>query len=95
MYKVIISLVLALILGGIQLFIDKDESDKDIENKNYPIKPLAVFASVFIITYMGQTLIFNGGISMPIGGSNPFIDSTNKLEFEKMIQNIQTGEAPF
>jgi hypothetical protein len=55
---------------------------------------------------MGQTLILNGGISMPnpvkgisSGGNNSavqnVVESMDKVAFEKMMQNVQTGEAPF
>lgn len=111
MYKLIISLVLSVILAGIQYFIDKDDSDQSHgqgqgqgESKKYPIKPIAIFVSVFVITYMGQTLILNGGISVPnaINGSGSssihaqnMTTSMDKIAFEKMMQNVQTGEAPF
>ena len=120
MYKLIISLVLSIILAGIQYYIDKDDSDQSQgqggegegeqgQSKRYPIKPIAIFVSVFVITYMGQTLILNGGITMPnvvkgsaSGGSGNnnsaglhVLDSMDKIAFEKMMQNVQTGEAPF
>jgi hypothetical protein len=102
MYKLIISLVLSIILAGIQYYIDKDDRDlsqgQEGESKQYPIKPIAIFVSVFVIAYMGQTLILNGGIGIPNvvnsggKGNTEFID---KVAFEKMMQNVQTGEAPF
>jgi len=119
MYKLIVSLVLSIILAGIQYYIDKDDSDQSQgqvqaggegegrgQSKKYPIKPIAIFVSVFVITYMGQTLILNGGISIPnavkgisSGGNNSVVqnvvESMDKVAFEKMMQNVQTGEAPF
>ena len=108
MYKLIISLVLSIILAGIQYYIDKDDSDQSQgqeggESKKYPIKPIAIFVSVFVITYMGQTLILNGGISIPNAVNSVdssfrtqnVVDSMDKVAFENMMQNIQTGEAPF
>ena len=120
MYKLVVSLVLSIILAGIQYYIDKDDSDQSQgqvqaggesegqgQSKKYPIKPIAIFVSVFVITYMGQTLILNGGISMPnpvkgissSGGNNSAVQnvvgSMDKVAFEKMMQNVQTGEAPF
>lgn len=97
MQKLIISLVLGIVLGGVQFFIEKDDVNEQNEGGgHYPIKAIAVFVSVFMITYMGQTLILNGGITIPSGGSKYSVAaSTNKMEFEKMMQNVQTGEAPF
>ena len=104
MYKLFISLVLSLILAGLQLYIDKDETDEGGQSNKYPIKPIAIFVSVFAITYMGQTLILNGGINIPTtnaindgGGSytQDVVESVDRVAFEKMMQNIQTGEAPF
>ena len=69
MYKLVVSLVLSIILAGIQYYIDKDDSDQSQgqvqvqaggeseghgQSKKYPIKPIAIFVSVFVITYMGQ-----------------------------------------
>lgn len=106
MYKLFISLVLSLILAGIQLYIDKDETNEGGQSNKYPIKPIAIFVSVFAITYMGQTLILNGGINIPTttnaindGGGGSYtqdvVESVDRVAFEKMMQNIQTGEAPF
>jgi len=101
MYKLVISFIIAILLAGIQFYFDTQGDAPEKNKTNFPIKSLMVFTSVFAITYMGQKLIFDGGISNSYENnimSQPFLKSnnvSNNKEFNELMQNIQTGEAPF
>jgi hypothetical protein len=101
MYKLVISFIIAILLAGIQYYFDTQGDVPEKKQTNFPIKSLMVFTSVFAITYMGQKLIFDGGIGNNDENnilSQTFLKSnnvSNNKELNELMQNIQTGEAPF
>jgi hypothetical protein len=82
MFKVLISIVIATLLSLLQYNFENHEDT----TKSYS-KSIAIFVCVLILTYIGQILVFDGGIG----------NTTNndKTEISHLMKNIEIGEAPF
>ena len=98
--KILISIMIATILAAMQYHFDSNNEnsngnshDNNKETTNKYSRSLAIFVCVSILSYMGQILLFDGGIS-----NNNIISSSiinEKKDIQELINNIEIGEAPF